>query len=118
MQAIHEIYPLLQEPKKVVITMHQKPDPDAMGSSLALYHFLKQFGHQVQVISPTNWADFLKWMPGCDAVLDFENNKDREKVDAAFRQDGGSLAEVDASLADLAANGTSAFAARRRSHHS
>jgi phosphoesterase RecJ-like protein len=85
MQAIHEIYPLLQDPKKVVITMHQKPDPDAMGSSLALYHFLKQFGHQVQVISPTNWADFLKWMPGCDAVLDFENNKDREKVDAALK---------------------------------
>jgi phosphoesterase RecJ-like protein len=85
MQAIQEIYPLLQEPKKVVITMHQKPDPDAMGSSLALYHFLKQFGHEVQVISPTNWADFLKWMPGCDYVLDFENNKDREKVDAALK---------------------------------
>jgi len=65
--------------------MHQKPDPDAMGSSLAIYHFLKQFGHELQVISPTNWADFLKWMPGCEKVLDFENPKDREKVDAALK---------------------------------
>ena len=56
-----------------------------MGSSLGLYHFLKQFGHTIQVISPTNWADFLKWMPGCENVLDFENPKDREKVDASLK---------------------------------
>lgn len=84
MQPVSEIYPLLDQPRKVVITMHQKPDPDAMGSSLGLYHFLKQFGHQVTVISPTNWADFLKWMPGANEVLDFENTRDREKVDAAL----------------------------------
>ena len=53
--------------------MHQKPDGDAMGSSLALYHFLQQLGHQVTVISPTNWADFLDWMPGVDQVLDYES---------------------------------------------
>jgi bifunctional oligoribonuclease and PAP phosphatase NrnA len=84
MQAISALYPLLEQPRKVVITMHQKPDPDAMGSSLGLFHFLKQFGHKVTVISPTNWADFLKWMPGCNEVLDFENPRDREKVDLAL----------------------------------
>lgn len=84
MQPVSELYPQLAEPRKIVITMHQKPDPDAMGSSLGLYHFLKQFGHTITVISPTNWADFLKWMPGCNQVLDFENIKDREKVDAAL----------------------------------
>ena len=59
--------------------MHQKPDPDAMGSTLGLTHFLRKFGHQVQVISPTNWADFLKWMPGCDEVLDYEASKDQSE---------------------------------------
>ncbi|WP_336514318.1 DHH family phosphoesterase [Pollutibacter soli] len=77
MKPIYEIFPLLTLPRKVVITMHQKPDPDAMGSSLGLYHFLIQFGHEVTVISPTNWADFLKWMPGCDSVLDYEAQKER-----------------------------------------
>lgn len=57
--------------------MHQKPDGDAMGSSLALFHFLIQFGHQVTVISPTNWASFLNWMPGARQVLDYE--RDTEK---------------------------------------
>ena len=55
--------------------MHQKPDGDAMGSTLALYHFLKKFGHQVQVISPTNWAAFLNWMPDADQVWDYEKTK-------------------------------------------
>lgn len=72
MQLINEIYPLLNEPRKVVITTHQKPDGDAMGSSLGLFHFLKQFGHEVTVISPTNWADFFDWMPGTKEVLDYE----------------------------------------------
>jgi bifunctional oligoribonuclease and PAP phosphatase NrnA len=76
MQAISNIFPLLGSPKKVVITMHQKPDGDAMGSTLGLYHFLKQFGHDAKVISPTNWASFLDWMPGRDTVMDYERQAD------------------------------------------
>jgi bifunctional oligoribonuclease and PAP phosphatase NrnA len=73
MQPISEIFSLLAQPRKVVITTHQKPDGDAMGSSLGLYHFLIQFGHSITVISPTNWPTFLSWMPGCKMVLDYES---------------------------------------------
>jgi phosphoesterase RecJ-like protein len=76
MQSIQAFYPQLTEPRRVVITTHQKPDGDAMGSSLGLYHFLTQLGHTVTVISPTNWANFLKWMPGASNVVDFEFSKD------------------------------------------
>ena len=55
--------------------MHQKPDGDAMGSALALYHLLFKLGHKVQVIAPTNWAAFLDWMPGVDLVWDYEKSK-------------------------------------------
>ena len=72
MQPVSEIFPLLTQSKNVVITFHQKPDADAMGSALGLYHFLNQLGHTVTVISPTNWAAFLNWMPGCKKVLDYE----------------------------------------------
>ncbi len=72
MKPIKEIYPLLDQPRKVVIVMHQKPDADAMGSSLGLFHFLKRLGHHPTVISPTNWADWLKWMPGCNETIDYE----------------------------------------------
>jgi len=77
MEAIKLFYPQLAVPAKVVITTHQKPDGDAMGSSLGLYHFLVQLGHSVTVISPTNWASFLKWMPGADLVVDFDYSKEK-----------------------------------------
>jgi phosphoesterase RecJ-like protein len=77
MQKIDFFYPLLSLPQKVVITMHQKPDGDAMGSALGLYHFLKTLNHEVTVISPTNWADFLNWMPGIDEVVNFEKNTEK-----------------------------------------
>lgn len=50
-----------------------------MGSSLGLYHFLIQFNHKVTVISPTNWANFLDWMPGVENVIDFEHNREKSK---------------------------------------
>ena len=76
MQSIEQFYPILNKPFKAVITAHQKPDGDAMGSSLALFHFLKALGHEVTVISPTNWAAFLDWMPGTHEVIDYEANKE------------------------------------------
>lgn len=56
-----------------------------MGSSLGLYHFLIQLGHQVTVISPTNWAQFLDWLPGCDRVIDFDKFREAalEKMNEA-----------------------------------
>jgi phosphoesterase RecJ-like protein len=72
MKPVSKIFPLLTEQKNIVITFHQKPDADAMGSGLGLYNFLIQFGHRVTVISPTNWAGFLNWMPAAKKVLDFE----------------------------------------------
>ena len=77
MRAIAEIYPLLAQPRRVVIIMHQKPDADAMGSSLGLSLFLRRLGHQTTVISPTNWAEWLKWMPDCGSVIDFEFSTDK-----------------------------------------
>lgn len=77
MKPVSEIFPFLDEPKNIVITFHQKPDADAMGSGLGLYNFLVQFGHQVTVISPTNWAGFLRWMPGAKKVIDFEMQNEK-----------------------------------------
>ena len=77
MKRLSEIFPLLEEPKNIVITFHQKPDGDAMGAGVGLYNFLIQFGHKVTVISPTNWAGFLSWMPGAKKVVDFEMQKEK-----------------------------------------
>lgn len=80
MQEVKQVYPLLEQFKKIIITTHQKPDGDAMGAALALYHFLKQLGHDAVFISPTNWAKFLDWMPGSETVIDFEADREKAKL--------------------------------------
>jgi phosphoesterase RecJ-like protein len=65
---------LLAQPKKIVITTHHKPDGDAMGSSLGLFNYLVQLGHQVKVITPTDYPDYLHWMPGNDEVIIYTDN--------------------------------------------
>ena len=65
---------LLAQPQKIVITTHHKPDGDAMGSSLGLYNYLIQQGHEVQVITPTDYPDYLSWMPGNDKVIVYTDN--------------------------------------------
>ena len=65
--------------KKPVITIipHTSPDGDAIGSSLGLYHFLRNQGHDVQVITPTDFPDFLKWMPAAQDILIYPNEESK-----------------------------------------
>ena len=65
---------LLAQPQKIVITTHHKPDGDAMGSSLGLYNYLIQQGHHAKVITPTDYPDFLSWMPGNEEVIIYAEN--------------------------------------------
>ncbi|QKJ31388.1 DHH family phosphoesterase [Mucilaginibacter mali] len=67
---------LLAQPQKIVITTHHKPDGDALGSSLGLYQYLIQLGHHTTVISPTDYPDFLSWMPGNGEVMIYTENQD------------------------------------------
>ena len=67
---------LLATPKKIAIIPHRSPDGDAMGSTLALYHFLLKLNHQPIVISPNDFPNFLDWLPSSETVLIYENNKE------------------------------------------
>jgi phosphoesterase RecJ-like protein len=54
---------------KIVIVCHISPDGDAIGSSLAMYHFLQELGKPVNVVVPNDFPGFLKWMPGVKDVI-------------------------------------------------
>ncbi len=71
MAPIEEIYPFLSQPCKVVIIMHQKPDADAMGSSLGLYHFLRLLGHEEEC-----WYWSLLGTPGSVPLADGEGKRE------------------------------------------
>ena len=91
---------LLNKPQqKIIITTHHKPDADALGSSLGLYNFLLQLGVASTVITPTDYGDFLKWMPGENTVINFETNETKSaemiaEADFIFCLDFNSLKRI------------------------
>ena len=75
MHDIDAIGRLLAEPQTVLITTHQNPDADAMGSSLALAGYLRKKGHRVTVVTPTEYPQNLHWMAGNDSVIAFDEKQ-------------------------------------------
>jgi phosphoesterase RecJ-like protein len=68
--SISYLIKLLEEKSDVLITTHYNPDGDAIGSSLALYHFLASRGISSKVLIPNALPSFLQWMPGVkDSVI-------------------------------------------------
>ena len=80
---------LIDSASHVVICAHVNPDGDAIGSSLALKHYVERQGGQATVVVPNVFPDFLKWLPGADTILVFTNNKHKEPIKAAI--DGADL---------------------------
>ena len=62
---------------KIVIVAHIGPDGDAIGSSLALWHYLMTIDKEPVVIVPNPFPSFLSWMPGAECILDYENSKEK-----------------------------------------
>ncbi len=71
---------LINQNTNFVVFGHVNPDGDAIGSTLALYHYLKNQGKKPKVITPNDFPDFLKWMPDADEIIKFsENETEAEK---------------------------------------
>lgn len=69
---------LISSPKRIVITVHQRPDADALGTGLGLAAFLKKRQHQVHVLAPTAYPSFLDWLPGAPEVIIYsQGNQER-----------------------------------------
>lgn len=68
---------LAEASQEIVITTHRSPDGDAIGSSLALYHYLVKKGHKVNVVVPDPFPKFISWLPGTSEILVYENDKDK-----------------------------------------
>jgi phosphoesterase RecJ-like protein len=68
-----DIQSLIQSAQHVALLTHQSPDGDAMGSSLAMYHYIRSLGKDAQVIVPNAFPDFLAWLPGADIVWFYDS---------------------------------------------
>ena len=76
---MQELKNLLSVKQNVVITTHVNPDGDAIGSSVALLNFLIKMGHDVSVIVPNDYPDFLKWMKNDELIINYSNSKNESQ---------------------------------------
>ncbi len=105
---------LISQPKNAVIITHFKPDADALGSSLGLAGYLKKKGQRVTVITPSDYPDFLAWMPGHEGVISLSKESKEparkaaeliENADIIFCLDFSNLSRIN-DLGDLVKKST------------
>lgn len=101
MQDLESLKAALSGPKKIIITTHFKPDADALGSSLGMANYLLKKGHQVQVITPSDYPTFLYWMKGNDDVMVYSKEVEDEvrtrinQADIVLTLDFSTLSRID-----------------------
>ena len=76
---LESIKSILSTNKKIILIPHSSPDADALGSCLALFHFLKN-DHSVSIISPNEFTEILNFLPGSENVIVYESQKEKSDV--------------------------------------
>ena len=74
---------LISASQNIIITCHQSPDGDAIGSSLAWAAYLGFLGKEVTIIVPDLFPDFLLWLPNTEKIVRYD--KHREKCDMLLK---------------------------------
>ncbi|MCH2082989.1 MAG: bifunctional oligoribonuclease/PAP phosphatase NrnA [Saprospiraceae bacterium] len=100
MENLQELKSFLSQARDIIITTHRNPDGDAIGSSLGLYHYLEDRGHSVKIISPSEYPDFLAWMPEVEKIMIYdiepeESEKAIQKAEIIFCLDFNALDRID-----------------------
>jgi phosphoesterase RecJ-like protein len=99
LKGFEELKRFLESSKNIVIVGHRNPDGDAMGSTLALKHYLGKKGHDCTVVVPNDYPDFLHWLPGSETTFrfDWQNSQSQRAVnnsDIIFLLDFNALHRV------------------------
>ena len=75
-KSIKALAQLIEQCNNVVITCHVKPDGDAVGSTLALFHILSTLGKAAHIITPDSPPRSLRFLPGCKDIIALSAQED------------------------------------------
>ncbi|WP_299048635.1 bifunctional oligoribonuclease/PAP phosphatase NrnA [uncultured Polaribacter sp.] len=105
----------LEKPRNIVVVGHRNPDGDAMGSTLALKHYLDKKGHKATVVVPNEYPEFLHWLPGSETTyrFDWQNTQSQKAIktsDIIFLLDFNALHRVGSDMQNTLENYPNDFA--------
>lgn len=76
---IQGVQQLLATRQEVVIFSHRNPDGDAVGSSLGLLHYLRDRGHGCTIILPSDYPEFLDFLPDVRDIVIYDDDTERAR---------------------------------------
>ncbi len=83
MSTLDNILEEINKANSIVILTHENPDGDAIGTGLALYHALRQYGKNPDIIIP-EYPRIFKFLPGVEEI---KKDSTIEKYDLAISVD-------------------------------
>lgn len=82
-EKIAQLQSLISESTRIVITAHKSPDGDSIGSSLGLFHYIKQLNSNTSICHPDKAPHFLHWMPDFDKILSLDDDSEQVEQNLA-----------------------------------
>ena len=92
MKEAKEILALIEESDSIVLTSHKSPDGDSVGSTMAMFYFIKSLGKTANICHPDPAPSSLNWVKGDANFIDFVNHPKEvsqiiENADLLFAMD-------------------------------
>ena len=76
-EVLGQLENLIRASETIIITCHQNPDGDALGSCLAWAEVLhSQFGKEPEVFVPDQYPDFLQWLPNTEKIIRYDKHRE------------------------------------------
>lgn len=105
----NEIRVKIENATNIVISAHRSPDGDSIGSSLAFYHLFRKWGKNVVVVHPDATPNYLKWVPGVEQIISFEDQtefatKALKEADLFIALDYNELSRLGSEMQELVAH--------------
>ena len=98
--SINQLREQLKNAHKVTLTTHARPDGDAIGSSMGMFHYLRSHNLDVTVISPDEVPTYLQFLPGAEGIIDAtkspaEAEQALKEADVIFCLDYSAINRID-----------------------
>ena len=93
----HQVHNVLDAAQRIMLTTHENPDGDGLGSEVALFHHLREIGKDARIINYSSLPDEYSFLGGDDIFETFNKNKQLDwlkKVDLVMIFDVGDFNRV------------------------
>jgi phosphoesterase RecJ-like protein len=105
---------LILNANRIVVTTHKSPDGDAIGSAMAMHHFLRSLGKKPTTILPDAAPDFLHWVTDYNECVIAEEDAVKAathiaEADLIFSLDYNHLPRTGDSVSEMLEKSTAPF---------